>query len=255
MSSWLANATGVHISPHKSYIDRKQLGSAVGHLAPLAAAFIPGLQPLAIAGIGAAGAAAGKAIQPGSNFGDILGAGARGGATSYAGAKIAKALGYGGTDAANQASSTATDAAGDVGEEAIGAAERFGTQGTKALDAVHPMAGLKQQLASMPFADKLALGSTALQGIGGVAGGIAQGQQAQFERDKYNEMAPIRQQAMQQLGGQMQAPTPFQFQSPFAQQQPQSMPGAPQGQGLDPASQWAAILKARGLPGLSPGGR
>lgn len=251
MSNWLANATGVHISPHKSYIDRKQLGGAVSHLAPLAAAFIPGLQPLALGAIGGAGAAAGRAIQPGSNFGDILGAGVRGGAESYAGAKVAQALGYGGSDAANQSSSTLDDA-----DEAVGAAERFGTQGTNAGDAVHPMAGLKQSLKDMPFSDKLALGSTALQGIGGVAGGIAQGQQNQFQRDQYNQMAPIRNQAMQQLGGQMQAPQQFQFQSPFAPGAQPPMPQQPQGAGgSGPAEAWAAILRARGLPGMQMGGR
>ncbi len=157
---------------------------------------------------------------------------------SYA-PSVQGALGYGD----GQASSTAADA---VSNKVAG-------------DSTHLMGGLGQKLKEMPFADKLALGSTVLQGVGGIAGGVAQGKQLGFEQQKWNQMNPLRMQAQQQLGQSMQAPQQFQFQSPFAQQggAPPQMPQGPQGaqNGLDPASQWAAILRARGLPGLQPGGR
>jgi hypothetical protein len=267
MSNWLAKSTGIHISPHKTYFNGGEFKSGMGNLAknvsPIAGALLGGPAGLALT----AGLSGGGDLLRGKNIGQAIGGAIPNVGLAYGGQHVLSALGYG--NAANQASSTAASSLTDGGDDALGAAERFGTQGTQATqagDPTHLMGGLGEKLKAMPFQDKLALGSTALQGIGGVAGGIAQGQQNQFQRDQYNQMAPIRNQAMQQLGASMQAPQQFQFQSPFAQQgqggqmgqgspqMAQDAPG-PQGQGLDPASQWAAILRARGLPGMQMGGR
>lgn len=233
--------------------DSHTLANLAKNVSPIAGALVGGPAGMLLAG----GMSAVGDLGRGRNIGQALRGGVGNAALAYSGSHVLNALGYGD----GQASSTiASNLASGPGEDwgAVNAGGTAGTAGTTANEVAHaassPMGGLADKLKAMPFQDKLALGSTALQGIGGIAGGIAQGQQADFQRDQYSQMAPIRNQAMQQLGASMQAPQPFQFQSPFAQPQPQAQPHQP-GQGLDPASQWAAILKARGLPGLQYGGR
>jgi len=89
------------------------IGKGLGKLAPIAALAIPGLGPLAAAGIAAGGSAAGRALQGKSvNVGNTLlqGAGAYG---------ARKVLG-GGTDAADAASGAAPAVAGAGGKGVIG---------------------------------------------------------------------------------------------------------------------------------------
>lgn len=109
---------------------------------------------------------------------------------------------------------------------------------------------------NMSLADKLALGSTLLNGVSGVAGGIAQGKQQDFE----NQQSKDRLAAMQRFRGTLQPPTPFNPTSAFAGQGPfrgQNGPqGAPSVMQNNPLAQggqgggdnpWLAVLRARGL--------
>lgn len=91
MSNWLANATGVHISPNRSYVNRDQVGNLLKNVAP-AAFLIPGIGPGMAAGIGGLGSALGRGIQHGSNLGDILKQGASGAAIAGGGAQGMQAL-------------------------------------------------------------------------------------------------------------------------------------------------------------------
>jgi hypothetical protein len=83
MTNWLANATGIHISPKRSYVNRDQLGRALRVAAPIAGAFTGGLGGLALGGLGSA---VGRGIEHGGNIGNILGAGALGAGGSALGA-------------------------------------------------------------------------------------------------------------------------------------------------------------------------
>jgi hypothetical protein len=91
MSNWLANATGVHISPHRSYINRDQMGNALKNIAP-AAFLIPGIGTAAAMGLGGLGSAFGRGIQHGANIGNILGQGLSGAAIAGGGAQGMNAL-------------------------------------------------------------------------------------------------------------------------------------------------------------------
>lgn len=71
--------------------NRDFLGNALKNVSPLAF-LIPGLGPMAAAGLGAAGSALGRGIQHGANLGDILKQGAQGGAMAYGGAQGMNAL-------------------------------------------------------------------------------------------------------------------------------------------------------------------
>lgn len=71
--------------------NRDFAGNALKNIAPLSF-LIPGVGPLAAAGLGAAGSALGRGIQHGSNLGNILKQGAEGGAMAYGGAQGMNAL-------------------------------------------------------------------------------------------------------------------------------------------------------------------
>jgi len=71
--------------------NRDFLGNALKNVSPLAF-LIPGIGPMAAAGLGAAGSALGRGIQHGANLGDILKQGAQGGSMAYGGAQGLGAL-------------------------------------------------------------------------------------------------------------------------------------------------------------------
>lgn len=73
--SWLSKATGVHISPTRTYVDRNQVGNLLKNISPIAGAFTGGLGGMLLGG---AGSALGRGVQKGANFGNILGQGAAG---------------------------------------------------------------------------------------------------------------------------------------------------------------------------------
>ncbi len=77
-------------------IDRNRnfTGNLLKNLAP-AAAFIPGVGPLAAAAIGAGAGALGRGVQHGTNFGDIAKQGAQSGAAAYGLDKVAGAASAG----------------------------------------------------------------------------------------------------------------------------------------------------------------
>lgn len=73
--SILSKATGIHISPTRSYVDRNQLGNALKNISPIAGAFTGGLGGMLLGGLGSA---AGRGVQKGANLGNILGQGVSG---------------------------------------------------------------------------------------------------------------------------------------------------------------------------------
>jgi hypothetical protein len=227
MSSWLSKRTGIHIN--------------LRPLAPVAGGI---LGTLLLPGVGTAlgaslGAGAGRAVDDlahGSNIGDSLKHGAITGAETYGAGKVLGALGYG-RGAAGQTSSTP---APDLTNAWQGEGLTPAVAPTAAVQAAGAQAAPR---AGMSLADKLAIGGLALQGAGGIAGGVAQGQQLDFQK----QQAMNRQNAINAGLGRLQGYSPQQFapQSPFAPQAPQVAPP-------NAAAQWAAILRARGLPGLHP---
>lgn len=110
------------------------------------------------------------------------------------------------------------------------------------------LGSLGSAFGNMSMADKLALAGLIMQGVGGVAGGIAKGKELGFEKQQYQ----TRLNAMNQFRGQMQAPQNFApgsaFQGvpigpPGSQAPPQTSPGSALSQ------RWAALLAARGIGG------
>lgn len=83
MSNWLAQATGIHISPHHASFNRDQFGNLLKNVAPVAGMFMGG--PLGAALAGGLGSAAGRGMQHGANLGNILGQGALGAGIAGAG--------------------------------------------------------------------------------------------------------------------------------------------------------------------------
>jgi len=239
--SWLSKHTGIHLN--------------LRPLAPVAGGI---LGSLLLPGVGTAfgaslGAGAGRSVDDlahGSNIGDSLKQGLITGGETYGAGKVLGALGYGGgggygRDAANQVSSTAADGPFDVHDLGLpGAAPAAGP--SAAVQAAGVGAGAQATpKAGMSLADKFAIASMGLQGLGGIAGGVAQGQELGFQK----QQAMNRQNALNAGLGRLQGYSPQQFtaQSPFAQ-----TPQAPQAGPPNAADQWAAILRARGLPGLRP---
>lgn len=239
---------------------RIRVGGSVGHLGEKLKRLVPSPAGM-LAGRNPVLGAVAYHNSPGADPLRDLGTGAR----NFA---ILAGLGYAGVGPmAAEASeavpgAVAADAA-DVGgtATAAGTAGTAGTVGTQGTNAAAQAAR-----GGLSLADKLAIGGTVVQGIGGIASGIAQGQQQQLAQDAYRQYSPLRQAAIDALKGSVGggAPTPFQAQSPFAgmpsastaqMPQAQPMPLAPQGgpPGLnDPRAQWTAILRARGLAGLQP---
>jgi len=86
--------------------NRDFAGNALKNIAPLSF-LIPGVGPLAAAGLGAAGSALGRGIQHGGNLGNILKQGVEGGSMAYGGAQ-----GLGAVKAAFAPSSSAVAAGG-----------------------------------------------------------------------------------------------------------------------------------------------
>lgn len=95
MSNFLANATGIHISPSRSYFNRDQFGNALKNVAP-AAGLIPGVGAGLGALLGGVGSALGRGVQHGANFGDILKQGASGAAIGAAGGQLTQGHGLAG---------------------------------------------------------------------------------------------------------------------------------------------------------------
>lgn len=245
--SWLSQKTGVHLN-------LRPLAPVAGGI--LGSILLPGVGTALGTAIGAGAAGTADSLAHRENIGQALGHGALDAGLAYGGAKIMGAMGYG-RDAAGQASSTPASAGG-------GTAATVGTTGTNA--AVQAAGSQAAKSGGLSLADKLAIGSTALQGIGGIAGGIAQGQQQQLAQNAFNQYSPLRQSAIAALQGSVAGgPRPaFQPQSPFAGMAPQGPPmggvppvGLPQQRppmmGGDPNAQWAAILRARGMGGGMPG--
>lgn len=121
MSNWLANMTGVHVSPHGSHFDRDQFGNLLKNAAPVAGMFMGG--PLGAALAGGLGSAAGRGMQHGANLGNILGQGALGAGIAGAGNGGMHAL-----QAAFSPSSAAGAASSGFGAAPGGGWQAYGAQ-------------------------------------------------------------------------------------------------------------------------------
>jgi hypothetical protein len=104
--------------------NRDFLGNALKNVSPLAF-LIPGLGPMAAAGLGAAGSALGRGIQHGANIGDILKQGAQGGAEAYGGAQGMNALKAAFAPSSSAAGTVASGVPGAAGAGGPGGASNF----------------------------------------------------------------------------------------------------------------------------------
>lgn len=185
MSNWIANTTGIHISPKRTYVDRKQFGGAVSKLAPLAAAFIPGVGPAAL--VGGLGSAIGRGIQPGANFGDIAKAGAIGGAASGGLHALRSAFVPGSSPMANTIMSS--DGAGGwtqtQGPGAEGALSRL----------AHGFGSGAKKLGTMAKENPLVVGQIA----GGVLDAKQNSEAMDFQRQQYDDKEARRRRLQEML--------------------------------------------------------
>lgn len=170
MSNWLANGTGIHLSPHHASFNRDQFGNLLKNVAP-AAFLIPGIGPGMAAGIGGLGSALGRGIQHGSNLGDILKQGASGAAIAGGGAQGMQALrGAFAPSSVAQVSSQGsgfglpTTTVGQGANGAYNAAQAVGGQGGNGFSLGHALSGVGHFAQQNPTAV-----GQGLQGIAGIS--------------------------------------------------------------------------------------
>lgn len=162
-------------------------------------------------------------------------------ASLYGGGQAMGAFGGGGGNAAALAAdpSVADAAAGTAAGAGAGAAGAAG--GAAAGGAAAGAAG------GMSLATKLALFGMLAQAGSGIAGGVAQGKEANYQHDQNNQ----RLAAMNRFRQGLQPPSPFQFQSPFGAQNNLAAQQGQMGGGMNPLlrNQWAQALAQRGIGG------
>jgi hypothetical protein len=178
VSNWLANATGIHISPSRSYIDRNQVGNMLKNVSPIAGALTGGLGGILLGG---AGSALGRGVQEGSNFGNILGQGVSGAGLSAVGSQ-----GLGALRGAFSGGGPATAGAGGVGggvPSPTGIAPGMGMEPGQAIANVGNVAPAGSAGPGLPAPGMLGSGAgngvrslaPLTQGVGGVPSAISGG--------------------------------------------------------------------------------
>lgn len=204
MSNWLANATGIHISPKRSYVNRNQFGNMLKNVSPIAGAFTGGLGGLLLGG---AGSALGRGVQKGANLGNILGQGASGAALSGVGNMGINAL-KGAFAGGGSAAGAGAGAGGSAGGSAAGAMPGA-VEEIQAGNVVHPAAskfgfggpGLLKSAGNFLKDNTTAVGM-GLKGLGDIQGAGSQNRlaNAQASRLEYEtEEERRRQRALEPL--------------------------------------------------------
>jgi len=178
--------------------NRNFIGNALKNVSP-AAFLIPGVGPLAAAGLAGAGSALGRGIQEGSNFGDIVRQGLQGAGQAYLGARLTGGQGNslqrlknlftggsGGSPAAQSARAVAQNA-GKVPEISFTPSSAAGGGATAGTAGELPGLSVTPSAITMPAPAAAPLPGAAANALGGAHGASALNQALAFA--KANPMA------------------------------------------------------------------